>query len=61
MIPTEKELIGFIKKKKFVNFSAIARSYKIHNATVSDLIDLLVYKKLVKVEKMGGSKVVVLK
>jgi len=58
MIPTEKELITFIKRKDIVNFSLIAKHFEINNATVSDLIDLLLKKKLVSVVKLGGSKVV---
>lgn len=58
MIPTEKELIDFIKKRDIVNYSAIAKYYEINNATVSDLIDSLVKKKLVNVKQLGGSKIV---
>ena len=61
MIPTEKELIEFIKARDLVNFSAIARYYEINNATVSDLINALVKKKIVTVTKIGGNKVVRLK
>jgi len=61
MIPTEKELIEFIKSRDLVNFSSIAKYYEINNATVSDLIDMLLKKKLVTVIKLGGSKVVRLK
>ena len=58
MIPNEKELIEFIKKGDMVNYSIIAKRYKINNATVSDLIDLLVHKKLVVVKQAGGNKFV---
>ncbi|MBU2634503.1 MAG: hypothetical protein KJ674_04635 [Nanoarchaeota archaeon] len=61
MIPTEKELTAFIKRKDIVNFSLIAKYFEINNATVSDLMDLLLKKKLVTVTKLGGSKVVRLK
>lgn len=61
MIPTETELTGFIKSRDLVNFSSIAKYYEINNATVSDLIDALVKKKIVTVTKLGGSKVVRLK
>jgi hypothetical protein len=61
MIPTEKELIDFIKSRDLVNFSSIAKYYEINNATVSDLIDALLKKKIVTVTKLGGSKVVRLK
>ena len=61
MIPNEKELIEFIKKGDMVNYSIIAKRYKINNATVSDLIDSLIYKKLVVVKKLGGSKIIRLK
>lgn len=58
MIPTEKELIEFIKARDLVNFSLIARHFDIKNATVSDLIAALEKKKLVEVKQLGGSKVV---
>ena len=61
MIPSEKELITFIKIRDFVNYSTIAKFYEINNATVSDLINDLVKKKLVIVKKFGGSKLIKLK
>jgi len=61
MIPTEKELVNFIKKRDIVNYSSIAKYYEINNATVSDFIDSLVKKKLVTVKKLGGSKIVRIK
>ena len=61
MIPTEKELLEFIKGRDLVNFSTVAKFYNINNATVSDLIDSLIHKKLVVVKKLGGSKIIRLK
>jgi len=61
MIPTEEELIDFIKRREFVNFSIIARYYEINNATVSDLVDMLVRKKKAIVKKIGGSNWIKLK
>ena len=61
MIPTEKELVQFIKKRDFVNYSGIAKYYEINNATVSDLVDSLVKKKLAVVKRWGGSKAVIIK
>jgi len=61
VIPTEKELIEFIKHRDLVNFSIIAKHFDIKNSTVSDLITALVKKKLVLVKKLGGSKIVRLK
>ena len=61
MIPNEKELIEFLKKNDLVNFSKIAKHFEINNATVSDLIDSLVKKKIVTVKSLGGSKIVILK
>ena len=58
MIPKEKELLNFIKSKDIVNFSIIAKQYNIQNITVSDIIKDLEKKKLVKVKKLGGSKIV---
>ena len=58
MIPTEKELIDFIKRRDIVNFSLIAKFFDIQHATVSDLIHSLKAKKLVEVKKLGGSKIV---
>ncbi len=62
MIPTEKELIEFIKKRdNLVNFSLIAKFYCIKNTTVSDIIADLERKKIVRVRKLGGSKIVMAK
>ena len=61
MIPSEKELIQFIKQRDLVNFSLIAKFFDIKNTTVSDLIASLEKKKLVTVKKLGGSKIVRLK
>lgn len=61
MIPTEKELLDFIKKRDLVNFTSIAKYFDIKNATVTDLINDLVKKKRVVVKKIGGSKIVRLK
>jgi len=61
VIPTEKELLDFIKRRDLVNFSIIAKYFDIKNSTVSDLIRVLVKKKLVVVKKLGGSKIVRLK
>jgi len=61
MIPTEDELISFIKRREFVNFSIIARHFEINNATVSDLMDMLIKKKKAVIKKLGGSKIVRLK
>ena len=61
MIPTEKELINFIKRRDLVNFSLIAKHFNIKNTTVSDLISSLEKKKVLTVKKLGGSKIVRLK
>ena len=58
MIPSEKELIEFIKKRELVNFSLIAKHFDIKNATVSDLVIPLEKKKLIEIKKLGGSKLV---
>jgi len=58
VIPTEKELLDFIKRRDLVNFSIIAKYFDIKNSTVSDLIKVLVKKKIVLVKKLGGSKIV---
>lgn len=61
MFPTEKELISFVKKKGLVNFSMIAKHFKIQNTTVSDLVVSLEKKKVLRIKKLGGSKLVLLK
>lgn len=62
MLPTEKELTEFIKRKdNLVNFSMIAKQFDIKNATASDLVELLQKKKLVSVKKIGGQKLVMVK
>jgi len=61
MIPTEKELMDFIRKRDIVNYSTIAKFYDINNATVSDLIKDLINKKLVIIKQSGGSKIIRIK
>ena len=58
MIPSEKELLDFIRRRDLVNFSLIARFFGLKNATVADLIAPLEKKKVVEVKKLGGSKIV---
>ena len=58
MIPNEKELVSFIKRREFVNLSMIASYFNIKNMTASDLVNDLVKKKLVEVKKFGGSKLI---
>lgn len=61
MIPTEKELVDFLKRHDLINLTAIARHFDIKNATVPDLLKPLEKKRLVEVRKFGGSKVVLLR
>ena len=61
MIPSEQELIKFLKRNELVNFSTIARNFDIQNATVSDIVFALERKKVLEVKKIGGSKIVRLK
>ena len=61
MIPTEKELVDFLKKHDLINLSAIAKHFDIKNATVPDILKPLEKKRLVEVRKFGGSKVVLLR
>ena len=56
MFPTEKELITFIKKKGLVNFSMIAKHFKIQNTTVSDLVASLEQKKVLSIKKKKNKK-----
>ena len=48
MVPTQQELLDFLKKRDLVNFSIIAKFFEINNSTVSDLIADLEKKKLVE-------------
>ena len=60
-IPSNEELINFIKGNNFVNLSMIARFFNINGTTASDLINDLSKNKLVVIKKFGGNKLVVLK
>ncbi len=60
MIPDKKELLEFIGRHELVNYSLIAKFFDINNATVTDLIKALEKHKLVRVKKLGGSKIVML-
>ncbi|MDD5177975.1 MAG: hypothetical protein PHT54_01680 [Candidatus Nanoarchaeia archaeon] len=60
MIPKEEEILDFVKKRdNLVNFSMIAGFFNIKNATVTDIIEDMQKKKLVKIKKLGGSKLVI--
>ena len=60
MIPTEDELIEFVKRhNNLVNFSMVAKFFDINNATVSDLVNDLEKKKKLKIKKLGGSKIII--
>ncbi|MDD5253796.1 MAG: hypothetical protein PHG05_01670 [Candidatus Nanoarchaeia archaeon] len=60
MIPTEAEILDFVKKRdNLVNFSMIAAFFNIKNATVTDIIEDMQKKKLIKIKKLGGSKLVI--
>ncbi|HLC72989.1 MAG TPA: hypothetical protein VJH37_05400 [Candidatus Nanoarchaeia archaeon] len=61
MIPAEKELLEFLRKRDLVNLTAIAKHFNIKNATVPDLLKPLEKRKLVEIRKFGGSKVVLLR
>ena len=61
MIPTEKELMDFLRKRDLVNLTAIAKHFDIKNATVPDMLKPLEKKKIVEVRKFGGSKVVLVR
>ena len=61
MIPTQEQLLKFIKSRNFVNFSLIAKHFNLKNTTVSDLIKDLEEKKLVEIINAGGSKMVQVK
>ncbi len=61
MIPTEKELLDFLKKNELVNLTAIAKRFDLKNATIPDLLKPLEKKRMVEVRKFGGSKVVLLR
>ncbi|MBS3160621.1 hypothetical protein J4213_02885 [Candidatus Woesearchaeota archaeon] len=58
MIPTQEQLMKFIRSKNFINFSIIAKHFNIKNTTVSDLVKDLEEKKLVDIIDAGGSKMV---
>lgn len=59
--PEREELITFIKKKKFVNLSMIARKFDIYNMAASKIINNLEKEGIVTTKIFGGSKVVLLK
>jgi predicted ArsR family transcriptional regulator len=61
MIPTEKELLNFLKKHDLVNLTAIARHFDLKNATIPDLLKPLEKRRIVEVRRFGGSKVVLLR
>jgi hypothetical protein len=61
LIPKDEELIKFIKSKKFVNYSIIAKHYNLKNVTVSDIVKDLEKKNLVEIINAGGNKMIQVK
>jgi Mn-dependent DtxR family transcriptional regulator len=61
VFPSEEEILKYIEKKELVNFSMIAKAFKLRNSTVADLMEALKAKKKVTIKKFGGSKMVILK
>jgi len=60
-IPTEKEVLDFLEKSNFVNFSMIARHFKFNPQAVPDIISPLIKRKVIFIEKVGSNKFVRLK
>ncbi|MEK6834892.1 MAG: endonuclease NucS domain-containing protein [Nanoarchaeota archaeon] len=60
-IPSKEELVTFIKSKKFVNLSMIARFFNIYNNTALDLVNDLKERNLAHIKKFGGSKIIILR
>ncbi len=61
MVPTQEQLLNFLRKHNLPNLSKIAKHFNIQNTTVSDLVKDLEEKKLVSVVNVGGNKVVQVK
>ena len=60
-IPTEEELTEFLCSNFFVNFSKIARKFRIKNEAVPDVIKPLIKRNIVFIETVGSNKFVRLK
>lgn len=59
MIPSEQELLDYIKRHdSLVNLSMIANFFGIQNTTASDVVSDLAKKKLVEIRKLGGQKII---
>lgn len=58
MLPSETELLAYIKKEKLVNYTKIARRFKISNQTVPDLLQPLLNKKKIRIKKVGSYRFV---
>ncbi len=57
-IPTEKDIIEFVSKGKLVNYSRIARKFHIKKLAVPDIIEPLIRRKIIVIEKVGSNKFV---
>ena len=58
MLPTEKELLSYIKKEKLVNYTKIAKKFKVSNQTVPDLLKHLLENRKIRIKKIGAYKFV---
>ena len=57
-LPTEKELLEQISEKKYLNFVSIAKHFNIPPAAMNDLLKPLLKRKLIRIRKVGASKMV---
>ena len=58
MLPTEAELLSYIKREKLVNYTKIAKRFKISNQTVPDILQPLLKNKEIRIKKVGSYKFV---
>lgn len=58
MLPTEAELLQYIGKEKLVNYTRIAKKFKISNNTVPDLLKPLLRKRKIRIKKVGSYRFV---
>ena len=58
MMPTESELMAYCKRVKLVNFTKIAKHFKVSPHSVPDILKPCLETGMLRIRKIGSSKFV---
>jgi predicted transcriptional regulator len=58
MLPTELELMSYIRRIRLANFTRIARHFNISQHIIPDLLQPILKKGKIRIKKIGSNKFV---